>query len=341
MSSPPFPEVTVLLGDPSLPDQVKLDGQFNPEDLDTVQRLKAALAELSEYRFRFHDNHADLLSEFQRQPPKFVFNLCDEGYQNDALMELHIPAILDALKIPYSGAGPICLGMCYDKSLIRAVARDLGVPVPAERYIAWEQGLSAEIPAVFPALAKPNLGDGSLGITQEAVVQSADELRTYLAQLRGTLPGRAVLLQEFLSGPEYTVALVGNVDQDFRVLPILEADYTELPPELPRILGYESKWDPTSPYWNQVKFREARIRPEVRGRLAGYSTRLFTRFGCRDYARFDYRTDAQGEIKLLEVNPNPGWCWDGKLNLMAGLAGLGYADLLRLILEAAQKRTAR
>jgi D-alanine-D-alanine ligase len=43
---------------------------------------------------------------------------------------------------------------------------------------------------------------------------------------------------------------------------------------------------------------------------------------------------------LLEVNPNPGWCWDGKLNLMAEMAGLRYADLLRLILEAAQERVA-
>ena len=45
-------------------------------------------------------------------------------------------------------------------------------------------------------------------------------------------------------------------------------------------------------------------------------------------------------IKLLEVNPNPGWCWDGKMNLMAEFDGLRYADLLRMILEAAQERIA-
>ncbi len=45
-------------------------------------------------------------------------------------------------------------------------------------------------------------------------------------------------------------------------------------------------------------------------------------------------------MKLLEVNPNPGWCWDGKLNLMAEIAGLRYPDLLRLIIEAAQERVA-
>ena len=50
--------------------------------------------------------------------------------------------------------------------------------------------------------------------------------------------------------------------------------------------------------------------------------------------------DAEGEIRLLEVNPNPGWCWDGKLNLMAEIAGLRYSDLLKLIIEAAQERVA-
>ncbi len=57
-------------------------------------------------------------------------------------------------------------------------------------------------------------------------------------------------------------------------------------------------------------------------------------------ARFDFRADASGEIKLLEVNPNPGWCWDGKLNYMASYEGLRYADLLRMIIEAGQERIA-
>ena len=76
----------------------------------------------------------------------------------------------------------------------------------------------------------------------------------------------------------------------------------------------------------------------MRRRLADYSRILFERLDCRDYARFDFRTDSAGEIKLLEVNPNPAWCWDGKLAMMAGFAGYSYADLLRMILEAAQAR---
>jgi D-alanine-D-alanine ligase len=72
--------------------------------------------------------------------------------------------------------------------------------------------------------------------------------------------------------------------------------------------------------------------------LIHFSSRLFERLECRDYARFDFRADSAGQIKLLEVNPNPGWCWDGKLNLMAGFAGIRYPQLLEMILNAAKER---
>ena len=68
------------------------------------------------------------------------------------------------------------------------------------------------------------------------------------------------------------------------------------------------------------------------------SSRMFERLGCREYARFDFRADARGEIKLLEVNPNPGWCWDGKMNLMAGFQGMRYSEMLAQILQAAVER---
>src|SRR5690606_26233663 len=119
--------VTVLMGDPSLPDMVKKGGRFNPEDFETIEKLKEALAQAPGYEFHYLDNHASLISDLRSNPPSFVFNLCDEGYNNDAFMELHIPALLEMLSIPYSGAGPACLGLCYDKALVRAYAEALDI----------------------------------------------------------------------------------------------------------------------------------------------------------------------------------------------------------------------
>jgi len=337
--SPAFPNVTVVMGDPSLPDMVKVGGQFNPEDFETVRRLQEALGQLPGYSFKYVNNHGSLLNQIKNEPPQFVFNLCDEGYNNDAFMELHIPALLDMLGIPYTGAGPASLGLCYNKSIVRAIAESVEIPVPLETYCSMDDN-AATLPSVFPALVKPNFGDSSLGITKDAVVYNSQELVSYINTLRETLPGRPLLIEEFLSGNEYTVGIIGNIGMTCRFLPILEVDYSGLQPGLPPILGYESKWLPDSPYWNQISYKKAQLDDEMQSRLFDYASALFERCDCRDYARFDFRADANGEIKLLEVNPNPGWCWDGKLNVMAGFAGLKYADLLHLILEAAQERIA-
>jgi D-alanine-D-alanine ligase len=330
-------DVTVILGDPRLPDAVKRGGTFNIEDIDTIRKLKDALSELPSYKFHYLDNHATLERDLAELRTDLVLNLCDEGYNNDAFKELHVPAMLDVLGIPYTGAGPSALAACYDKGLVRAVAQSLDVPVPLETYVRpGDQG--ATLPSVFPAILKPNYGDSSQGITKDAVVANERALLDYLEKLKSDFPKRPILVQEYLTGAEYSVSLIGNPDQGLRALPVLEVDYSRLDPKLPRILGYESKWEPDSSYWTQIRYYEANLPDHIQSQLMEHSARLFERLGCRDYARFDYRADARGEIKLLEVNPNPGWCWDGKLNIMAGFQGMRYSELLAQILAAAEER---
>ena len=264
-------------------------------------------------------------------------NLCDEGYQNDPFKELHIPVLLEMLNIPYSGAGPACLAVCYNKSLVRSVAMQLDIPVPLETYMG-SSDQTATLPSIFPAILKPNFGDSSIGITKDAVVHSAEELIIYMNELKNLLPNIPILVQEYLTGSEYSVAVIGN-SGNYTVLPILEVDYSRLPANLPPILGYESKWLPDSPYWSCIKYKEAVLKEDVYAQLVNNAILLFERLECRDYARFDFREDEQKNIKLLEVNPNPGWCWDGKMNIMAGFKGLSYDQFLELILKAAIERT--
>lgn len=330
--------VTVVLGDPRLGDKAKIGSRYSAEDLEAVERLKRALAGLDEYEFTYLDDHAALIDELRARPPALTLNFCDTGFRNNAFHELHVPAYLEMLGLPYSGSSPNCLGLCYDKAFVRAVAKAHGIPVPQETYVDVSEGSTA-LPAVFPQLIKPSTGDGSVGITEDAVVGNAEEQSTYLARLRRELPERDVLVQEFLSGTEYGVSLVGNSGIGLRALPPMEVDYSELGEGLPQILSYASKTDPSSPYWSRIRYREARLGEGRRQRLIDYSMKLFSRLGCRDYARFDYRADRNGRIKLLEVNPNPAWCWDGKLAFMAGFAGHDYPALLRMILKAAEART--
>ncbi len=329
-------KAAVIMGDPKIPDSVKREGHFNPEDLETIQKLKTGLAELKDFQFHFLDHHASLIKQLISHPPAFVFNLCDEGFKNDAFKELHVPALLEMIGIPYTGAGPACLAICYNKSLVRSLAASLDIPVPLETYVdPLDQ--AATLPSIFPALIKPNYGDSSVGITQEAVVHTAEDLIYYSDKMKQLFPSRPFLVQEYLDGREFSVGVVGNPG-NFEILPILEVDYSLLPKNLPQILSYESKWLPDSPYWTNIRYKSADLNDESARQLIDYSTQLFERLECRDYARFDFREDHLGQAKLLEVNPNPGWCWDGKFNIMAGFRGIKYHELLEMILTAAKER---
>ena len=345
MASAKQVRVSVLTGDPRLPDSTKRDSRYNEEDFATQRAMRRELEALGAagggYRFEFADDHATLFERFAADPPDLVLNFCDTGFRNIASQELHVPALLEMLDVPCSGAPPACMAICYDKAIVRLVAEAHGVPVPREVYLDADAPLGELPPDPYPALIKPNQGDGSVGITEKAVVRTPDEARAYLRWLRAELPGRAALVQEYLPGPEYGVGLIGNPGAGgLRALPVLEVDFSNLPEGCTPILGFESKALPDSPYWTDIRYRQTSAGPDLTGPMVAHAELLFERLGCRDYARFDFRAAADGTPRLMEVNPNPAWAYDGKLALMAGFAGLAYGEMLRLILEAALRRVA-
>jgi D-alanine-D-alanine ligase len=338
--TPHFPEVTVLLGDPRFADQTKHDGAFGDEDIVAREKMMAAFRSFDGFSVAFWDDHATLLDRLRDDPPAFVMNFCDTGYRNNPYLELHITATMDLYGVPYSGATPATMAITYDKALVRAAAQEIGVTVPGELFL--QRNLAGvALPAAYPALIKPSLGDGSQGITQNAKVDDEKAARAYLDMLRETLPDRPVLIQEYLPGPEYGVGVIGNPEDSLRVLPILEVDFSKLPPGLPPILSFESKTDPNSPYWTDIGFKPAKLPDADRKEMEDSAKRLFERFKIRDYGRFDFRRGADGRVKLMEVNANPAWGYDGKLAIMSGLAGMDYPDMLRLLLDTAQVRIAR
>jgi D-alanine-D-alanine ligase len=331
--------VVVLLGDPNKPDPLKPLRIFDDDDFYTIDQLKSALRENEGYRFTYLHNHDTIITELMKWVGKidFAFNLCDEGYNNDATKELHVPSVLEMLSIPYSGSGPQCLAFCYDKSLIRGIAKEMEIPVPEAFFIKPEDS-TFELPFGFPVLVKPNLGDSSFGITQRSVAHTIEELVNAISEIREKFGyDKPLLVEEFLTGNDITVGIIGNPPESYTVLPILEEDYSALPPNLPRICGYEAKWLPESPYW-KIKSVPAQLPDETQKFIEECCVKLFERLECRDYCRFDWRLNAEGTPKLLEVNPNPGWCWDGHLAKMAKIAGMSYDDMLRAILRAAEQR---
>lgn len=332
--------IAVVMGDPRLSDSVKPDGSFDEDDFHTIKELKKALAELKDFRFQYFDNHATMLSDLAKAKKEFdfVFNLCDEGFNNEAKKELHVPAMLEVLQIPYTGGNPQCLAYCFDKSLIRGIAKESDIPVPEGYIIKPEDTVFFDLPISFPVIVKPNFGDSSIGITADSVCYDVKALESAILRLRESVGyEHPILVEQYLTGKDLSVGIIGNPPEFYNVLPVIQEDYSSLPEGLPRICAYEAKWVPGSPYWG-IKSLPAQLDEATERYLVASCLKLFKRLDCRDYARFDWRVDDNGTPRLLEVNPNPGWCWDGHLAKMAAISGITYADMLGEILKAATQR---
>jgi D-alanine-D-alanine ligase len=238
----------------------------------------------------------------------------------------------------YTGGNPQCLAYCYDKSLVRGIAQELDIPVPTGYMVNPQDTTFINLMIEFPVIVKPNFGDSSIGINKNSVCYNVAELENAIVYIRDTVGyDKPIIVEKFLSGADISVGIIGNPPEYYEILPIIQEDYSELPPELPQICGYEAKWNPESPYWN-IKSLPADLDEATQRYLHACCVKLFERLDCRDYARFDWRLDKNGTPRLLEVNPNPGWCWDGHLAKMAKLGGIDYSVMLGKILHAAKKR---
>ena len=318
-------KLAVITGDHKANDPTKLGAAYGPEDLAAHDAMVAAFESLGRFDLTIYNDHRRLFERLAAQRPDLVVNFCDTGINNRPTRELNLPAWLELHDIPYTGATPQAMVLCFDKQIVRLVAEALGVEVPGEVFL-------------YPALLKPNAADGSVGITKDAVVRNEAEALAYLAFLDRELPGHDILWQEYLPGPEYGMGLIGNPDAGLTVLPPLEVDFSGLPQGSNPILSFESKVDPASPYWTEIKFRKAAIDAQTLARLEGWAKALFRRFGLQDYGRFDFRCAADGRPKLMECNPNPAWANDGKLAFMAGFAGIAYPKMLEMVVDAAIAR---
>lgn len=331
--------VAVIMGDHTKIDTVKPSSVFDDDDFYTIDQLKSALREMDGYNFSYFTNHTTLIQDLSKNQDKidYVFNLCDEGFNNDARKELHVPSLLEMLNISYTGSGPQCLAYCYDKSLVRGVATEMGMPVPKAFFIKPEDNVF-DLGFSFPVIVKPNFGDSSIGITQNSYAVNIEQLMAAIDAVRSKIGSdKPILVEEFLEGKDISVGIIGNPPDMYTMLPIIEEDYSLLPADLPKICGYEAKWLSDSPYWC-IKSKPADLPDNTEKFIEESCLKLFERLECRDYCRFDLRLDRKGVPKLLEVNPNPGWCWDGHLAKMAKCRNMSYPDMIAAILKAAEQR---
>jgi len=266
--------------------------------------------------------------------PDVVFNLCESVYGNSC-WEMNIPALLELFQIPYTGSPPLTLGLCQDKGKVKDILLSHGIQTP--RYQIFEGPVGSIGDFRFPMIVKPLHEDGSLGISKESVV--FDE-RALKRQVRYILDRyhQPALVEEYIEGRELNVSLM-ETNGKIEVLPISEIDYSEFPEGIPKICGYEAKWMPESlEYKHSKPVCPAPLREEIGKRIEQITTQAFRLFRCRDYARIDLRVNAEDEIYIIEVNPNPDISPQSGMARSIKTRGLTYAEFVGNVLEKALQR---
>lgn len=342
LQAPILRNIGVILGDPRLPDPCKPGGKFVPQDLDDLAALKTALASLSDYTITYLTNHDALWDELKTLRPDLVLNFCDNGFANRPAQELHVPAMLEMLGIPYTGAPPATLSFCYDKAAVSAHAKRLGIPVPEEHVLLSGQRFNPHAWNMYPAFVKLRSSDNSIGLdeTDIVIVENAIDLQRAVTAKRKAFPKADLLIQEFLPGKEYRAQIFGNKSSGFVFSP---PGVWKLGQEnSARFLSYSYKFGLLSKE-DANRFAEATpaeaLADPDRPIVEQHCQKLVDTLRCYDYCSIEFRAAGDGTMKLLEVNPNTSWELGSLLAEEDEPEGFFYADALRFILESAEIRS--
>ncbi len=303
---------------------------------ETIHAVRDALAEFHNVTLVEADEYA--FDRLRVERPDIVFNIA-EG-MHGVSRESQIPAMLEFLQIPYTGSDPLTLALCLDKSRAKEILTYARVPTPKFAVIRGPGDLDA-LAQKLPCIVKPLHEGSSKGIFNSSVVRTESSLHRQVRSLLSTYDEPAIV-EEYLEGREFTVALLGN-DDAVNVLPIVEIKFDSLPAGVNHIYSYEAKW-----IWDRsdapLKIFQcpAHIPPGLQTDIERLCRDAYSVLRCRDWCRIDVRLDAHDRPHILELNPLPGILPKPEDNSCfpkaARAAGISYDQLIQTVLALAAKR---
>lgn len=253
--------------------------------------------------------------------------------------EAQIPAMLEMLGIPYTHSDVVVQAITLDKALTKKILRADGVNTPQFQLISSSD--ETVNPALrFPLIVKPNSEGSSKGIFNENLVYDKVKLQERIKWLIHKFH-QPVLVEEFLSGREFTVALLGNPP---KVLPIVEQNYSIFPENMPHFASYEAKWlfEDSLPDPHQAYFCPPEITKNLEEKIQKICLETWDSLGIQDVCRIDLRLDSNGNPSILEVNTIPGMMPDPNVisyfPIAARKAGYSFDGMVNAVLDAALQR---
>jgi D-alanine-D-alanine ligase len=258
-----------------------------------------------------------------------IFNLF-EGFDDDPNTEPVVTAMMEEIGIPFTGNPSSVLALTLDKFKMKRVLQKANVASPPAQVLTPHDILTFTLN--FPCIVKPKDEDASHGLTRASIVNNMEQLFEQVNYISSNFRGQA-MVEEFVDGREFNASVLGN--RELELVEISEITYS-LPPELPRILTFESKWFEETDYYKGTGVTcPAPLSGKLREDVVNAVLASCRAAGCRGYARVDVRQDKDGSIKVLEVNANPDLTPELGIARQAATRGMTYADLIQKIVDLA------
>ena len=267
-----------------------------------------------------------------------AFNLT-ESYAGDDTKEMNVAAYMDLIGLPYTGGGPHAHFLAQDKATAKKLFAFHQIRTPYFA-TAYRGNIDHAHDIKFPLIVKPQLEDGSIGIDEEAVVNSVKELMERMEYVQNEFDSPS-LIEEYIEGREIYAAILGSYEKT-EVLPLVELDLSQLPEGTPRIASRAVKFERESEAYKLTKSKIAEDLDEATThKLSETALAAYRAVKLRDYGRIDMRLTAEGEVYVIEANPNP-WLSSKHEFAMAGKkSGRSYTQLIGEIVDMAMLRRQR
>ena len=235
-----------------------------------------------------------------------------------------LQGLLELIGLPYTGSGVMASALSMDKSRSKLLWQAAGLPVAPWVTLVrseFEKGLDNSViqritELGLPVIVKPNREGSSVGMSK---VEDSADLPVALAL--AFQHDDEILVEKWLSGPEFTVAMVGK-----EILPSIRIQPAGT------FYDYEAKY-----LSDETKyFCPAGLEVDEEARLQALVLKAWHVLGCRGWGRIDAMRDSDGQFYLLEANTAPGMTSHSLVPMAARQAGMTFSRLVVRILELAE-----
>ncbi|MCF8368305.1 MAG: ATP-grasp domain-containing protein [Bacteroidales bacterium] len=293
-----------------------------PDELDVLAQrdlICEACINLG-YEVKSLDVGDDIQSDLNRvltEKADIVFNLVEATWGKGELIYF-APAILNAMKIPYSGVPLDALFITTNKVLAKKIMRYNDLPT-ADFYPIDETN---KLNSQKTYIAKPIWEEASVGITSDYIFSLSD---TEKLKTIKKLSASHYFIEEFIEGREFNISILAG-EKGPEVLSPAEMMFSSYFNDKPKIVGYKAKWDETSLEYQhtQRSFGTLEKNLTLKKNLADICTRAWYAFNLHGYVRIDFRVDKNDNVFILEINGNP--CIAPDSGFVAAINEAGYSN---------------